>query len=475
MWLRPYLSVPSVVVSLLWENPFEFFLKVQQRFGIRLRKASGNGAFAPSSSIKEPRNYKLPGQIQSSLPSSKDERTAVLYFANNSTPYTQSGYTVRTHGMLSAYSKENSRKVICVTRLGYPVVVGRIPKSRVERIDGVIYRRLIPRVFFPSSRLRIQAEIRELTGIAESEHVGVIHTTTDFRNAYVASQVAKRLSIPWVYEVRGERENTWLSQFEAAERKAAAASGYYNYAHEKEKEAVGKAGRAIFLSEVAKEFAVSNGIYPRLAWVIPNSLPEGGKAAESHDSAQKLVSSLLDNNKKYIGTVSSLVHYEGLTIVIRALPYLPVEVNALFVGDGIERRRLEALARSLGVHDRVVFAGKQPTESIGEWYRALDVFVVPRISSLVTARVTPIKPLEAMRVGIPVLASDLPALHEVTGEFAVYFVPEQLEDFVRKIKMILDGNVEIDQERVDQWLRTRTWEHNVKKLEALYSELTGGK
>ena len=475
MWLRPYFSLPSTIVSLLWENPVEFCLKVQQRFGIRLWETSRKETSVPSWSTKEPRNYELPGQIHRSMRSSEDERKAVLYFANNSMPYTQSGYTVRTHGMLRAYNKTNSRKIICVTRLGYPVVVGRIPRSQEDVLSGVTYRRIIPRFFFPSSRLRAREEIRELTKIAESEQVGVIHTTTDFRNAYVASQVAKRLSIPWVYEVRGERENTWLSQFEAAERKAAAASGYYNYAHEKEMEAVGKAGSAIFLSEVAKEYAVSNGIDPRLAWVIPNSLPEGGKATEGHDSAQKLVSSLLDNNKIYIGTVSSLVHYEGLSIVIRALPYLPVEVNALFVGDGTERRRLEALARSLGVHDRVVFAGKQPTESIGEWYRALDVFVVPRISSLVTARVTPIKPLEAMRVGIPVLASDLPALHEVTGEFAVYFAPEQLEDFVRKIKMILDGNVEIDQERVDQWLRTRTWEYNVKKLEALYSELTGGK
>lgn len=475
MWFRPYLSLPSTVISLMWEDPTEFFLKVQQRFGIQLRGLCGIGTSAPSRNIEGPRNYKLPGDIHWSARRSKNGHTSVLYFANNSTPYTQSGYTVRTHGMLRAFSETSSRRMICVTRLGYPVVVGHIPKSREDIIDGVTYRRIVPRLFFPSSRLRARAEIRELTRIAKAEQVGVIHTTTDYKNAYIASQVAKRLSIPWVYEVRGERENTWLSQFEAEERKEAAASGYYTYANAKEKEAVRKAGGAVFLSEVAKADAVSKGTDPRKAWVIPNSLSGRGTTIQGYDSAEKLVSSLVDKRKKYIGTVSSLVHYEGLTIVIRALPYLPVEVNALFVGDGIERRRLEALARSLGVHDRVVFAGKQPTESIGEWYRALDVFVVPRISSLVTARVTPIKPLEAMRVGIPVLASDLPALHEVTGEFAVYFVPEQLEDFVRKIKMILDGNVEIDQERVDQWLRTRTWEYNVKKLEALYSELTGGK
>ncbi len=475
MWLRPYLSLPSTVMSLMWENPREFFLKVQHRFGIHLGGIGGNGTSAPSRNIECPRNYKLPGDIHWSARRSNNGFTSVLYFANNSTPYTQSGYTVRTHGMLRAFSETSSRKIICVTRLGYPVVVGHIPKSREDIIDGVTYRRIVPRLFLPSSRLRAREEIRELTRIAKTEQVGVIHTTTDYKNAYIASQVAKRLSIPWVYEVRGERENTWLSQFEAEERKEAAASGYYTYAHAKEKEAVRKAGRAVFLSEVAKSDAASKGTDPRLAWVIPNSLSGRGTAVEGHDSAEKLVSSLVDKRKKYIGTVSSLVHYEGLSIVIRALPFLPGDVNALFVGDGLERGRLEELARSMGVRDRVVFAGKQPTESIGEWYRALDVFVVPRISSLVTARVTPIKSLEAMRVGIPVLASDLPALHEVTGELAVYFEPEQLEDFVRKIKMILDGHFEINQKRVDQWLRTRTWENNVKKLEAMYAELTGDK
>ena len=475
MWLRPYLSLPSIVISLTWEDPREFFLKIQQRFGIRIRGLSGNGTSASVRNIEGPCNYKLPGDIQWSTRNCNNGRTSVLYFANNSMPYTQSGYTVRTHGMLRAYSETSSRKIICVTRLGYPVVVGRIPKSREDIIDGVIYRRIIPRLFMPSRRLRAREEIRQLTRIAKAEQVGVIHTTTDYRNAYIASHVAKRLSIPWIYEVRGERENTWLSQFEAAETNQAAASRYYSYAHEKEFEAMKKAARVIFLSEVAKADAVSNGLKPVHACVIPNSLPGRSSAAEVHNSAQILVSSLVDKNKKYIGTVSSLVHYEGLSIVVQALPFLPGDVNALFVGDGIERSRLEALARSLGVCDRVVFAGKQPTESISEWYRALDVFVVPRISSLVTARVTPIKTLEAMRIGIPVLASDLPALHEVTGELAVYFEPGQLEDFVRKIKMLLDGNVEVNQKRVDRWLRTRSWEHNVKNLEAMYTELTGEK
>ena len=162
MWLRPYLSLPSIVISLTWEDPREFFLKIQQRFGVRIRRLSGNGTSASVRNIEGPRNYRLPGDIQWSTRNCNNGRTSVLYFANNSMPYTQSGYTVRTHGMLRAFSETSSRKIICVTRLGYPVVVGRIPKSREDIIDGVIYRRIIPRLFMPSRRLRAREEFRQV-------------------------------------------------------------------------------------------------------------------------------------------------------------------------------------------------------------------------------------------------------------------------------------------------------------------------
>src|SRR5699024_10178632 len=53
-------------------------------------------------------------------------------------------------------------------------------------------------------------------------------------------------------------------------------------------------------------------------------------------------------------------------------------------------------------------------------HQALDIFVVPRVSTQVTRIVTPMKSVEASASGKPVIASDLPALaelvnHEKTG------------------------------------------------------------
>ena len=43
----------------------------------------------------------------------------------------------------------------------------------------------------------------------------------------------------------------------------------------------------------------------------------------------------------------------------------------------------------------------------------IDTFVVPRIAERAATYVTPLKPFEAMAMGLPVVVSDLPALTEI--------------------------------------------------------------
>ena len=56
----------------------------------------------------------------------------------------------------------------------------------------------------------------------------------------------------------------------------------------------------------------------------------------------------------------------------------------------------------------------------------MDVFVVPRRATAVTTFVPPLKPVEAMAVGLPLLVSDLPPLVEITqqGRFGDVATPQ---------------------------------------------------
>jgi D-inositol-3-phosphate glycosyltransferase len=117
-----------------------------------------------------------------------------------------------------------------------------------------------------------------------------------------------------------------------------------------------------------------------------------------------------------VGTVSSLVGYEGQDTILRTVALLRrrgVDVTALIVGDGVARPHLMRLARELGVEDHAIFPGRVPPDQASLHMAALDAFLVPRRADRVTRLVTPLKPVEAMAIGRPVIASDLPALAEV--------------------------------------------------------------
>lgn len=71
----------------------------------------------------------------------------------------------------------------------------------------------------------------------------------------------------------------------------------------------------------------------------------------------------------------------------------------VLVGDGTERARLEALARELGVHQRVRFTGAIPYCEMPSIYAACDLFTICS-----TTEVKPLVVLEALASGLPSLA-----------------------------------------------------------------------
>ena len=87
----------------------------------------------------------------------------------------------------------------------------------------------------------------------------------------------------------------------------------------------------------------------------------------------------------------------------------------LLIGDGPERSRVEALARQLGLGNRVVFVGKML--SFVELLQASDVFLMPSESESFG-----LAALEALSCGVPVVASDVGGIPEVVPEGEVGFL-----------------------------------------------------
>ena len=101
--------------------------------------------------------------------------------------------------------------VLAVTRLGYPVQVGKLSAHSSDVVDGIRYRRLLPARLAATLDARLQQQAEELLSVALEFRPSVLHTTTHFVNGMVVRAVAEALDIPWVYEVRGQLADTWAS------------------------------------------------------------------------------------------------------------------------------------------------------------------------------------------------------------------------------------------------------------------------
>lgn len=365
-----------------------------------------------------------------SLPAAENPaHVDVLHFLNNSAPYTQSGYTVRTARLLEAQAAAGL-KVAAATRIGYPVITGswRVPDSSI--VGGIEYHRLLPTSLerMPADRLTQQASM--LQDLARRLAPRVLHTTTDFRNAVVVEAVARSLGIPWVYEMRGQLEKSWVARHVLERQDAVVNSPRYRAWRDAETEMARRADAVLVLSHTQLEDMRERGIQPEKMAILPNAfdMPEGITLRSREEARAELG---LPGKRLWVGSVSAVVDYEGFETLIRAVAKRRSEgddVGAMIVGDGVSLPGLRELARHLGISDHVVLPGRVPVEESHLWYQALDAFAVPRKDTPVCRSVTPIKPLEAMALGTPVLVSDLPALREIIGEGAGFAVaPEDAE------------------------------------------------
>ena len=480
-WL---LRVAGTLVTATWSMARAQPLNLLAKVGERLRQTGSSSLQAAAKLLPDygdalrtgptasrtSAEFALP--IISSAPIPEGEEVRPLFLFTNSLPFTQSGYTLRSHSTLTALAAQGV-PVDAVTRLGYPVVVGRMPGLPSQQVDGIEYGRMLP-VLMPASFPRqVELAAETLASVAAETGATVIHTTSDYRNALVASRAAARAGLPWVYEVRGEPERTWLSRFAGADRDAAETSRYYREARRLEASAAASAAAVVVLSEVSKHEFIARGVSGEAIHVIPNAIADEdlewarSKATDSADARRSLG---LPAEGYWIGAITSVVEYEGLDSAIAALALTPEDIRLLIVGDGAALPDLQRQAQEAGLSERVHFVGRQPSADIMTWYSALDLFLLPRIDSHVTRTVTPLKALQAMACDAPVLASDLPALREVTGGLARYVVPGDAEALAAEILRAREQGELDDATRTQysQFLENRTWSVNARRLQDIY-------
>ena len=153
-------------------------------------------------------------------------------------------------------------------------------------------------------------------------------------------------------------------------------------------------------------------------------------------------------------SASRLSCKNGIDLLIRSIEKLPQNVKVLLAGDGEERGALEALARELGVTDRVTFLGNQTHERLSSLLQASDVFVRPSRSEGLGNSF-----LEAMAAGIPVIGTPVGGIPDFLkeGDTGWLAPAEDVEGLARTIERLLQTPKEVREgivRRAEELVRT---------------------
>jgi glycosyltransferase involved in cell wall biosynthesis len=117
-------------------------------------------------------------------------------------------------------------------------------------------------------------------------------------------------------------------------------------------------------------------------------------------------------------TVARLVEKKGVDTLLLALAEAEQECGLAWTldiaGEGVERPLLEALASRLGCSNRVTFHGMIDNDRVRQLMSEAQVLVLPcRTNRLGDRDGIPVVLVEAMAMGLPVVAGDLPTIREL--------------------------------------------------------------
>lgn len=423
----------------------------------------------------EPGSLKLGTPVSKAPAPAPSRNTKILHIVTDALPSTSAGYTIRTQEIAVAQRFAGMDPHVS-TRIGFPVTAGAIDGRSTVTVDGVPYHRLLPWIMPGRMDRLYQAHLKHAARLTERLGPAVLHAASNYANAVIALALRDATGLPVVYEVRGFWEDTWLSRHAAnGDLKL---SDRYARTRALETHCMTEANLVVTLGEAMREEIVQRGVPADNVIIVPNGVSEEFLRPLPNGAALR-ASLGIQPDEHVVGLVSSLVAHEGIGTLLEAVKILNdrgVKARALIVGDGPERTALQRQAAGLGLD--AIFTGRVPSAKVRDYHAVLDVFVVPRTPDRVCQLVTPLKPVEAMASGLPVVVSDVRALAEIvhdreTGLLSPPLDAGELADRLQQLLATPDLRAKLGANARHWVARDRTWAHNAARYREIYNSLRG--
>lgn len=140
----------------------------------------------------------------------------------------------------------------------------------------------------------------------------------------------------------------------------------------------------------------------------------------------------------HIGYAGGLLVEKGVDLLLQACAGLTGSWQLSLAGEGTELLRLQALATTLGIADRVHWLGRIDSEGMADFYRSLDLFVLPSRTRPNWKEQFGRVLIEAMATAVCVVGSDSGEIPHVIGEAGVIFPEGDVTALRQQLQQLID-------------------------------------
>lgn len=254
-----------------------------------------------------------------------------------------------------------------------------------------------------------------------------------------------------IHDVSHERHPEWFSK------------NYYRFYHFVMPRTGKKAHAILTVSEFSKREIVDTlGFDPHKIHVIHSNVPFHTKPTE-----EEILNHKIDPHvEKYILAVSSMDPRKNFVRLVEAFNTLDDKSIKLYI-IGMSFKAFNAPDLQNLDCSNVHLPGYIPDQALQKIYQNAQLSIYP---SLYEGFGLP--PLESMTYGCPVICSDIPALHEVSGDAALYVNPYDIKDMADKMTELMVNKElkhELQLKGLEQ-VKKYSWDSSAKQVYELVKQ-----
>jgi glycosyltransferase involved in cell wall biosynthesis len=282
-------------------------------------------------------------------------------------------------------------------------------------------------------------------------------------NTYLASRLAKKYRIPFVYY--------WIDVLDTL----IPVKSFQFLGRYLEKLTIRNSSMVITINKRLAEFVTKLGVNKEKAHVIGAGI-DLTRFNPELDGYEIRKTYGIKKDDIVLFFMGWLYHFAGLKEVALELAKSnkrKPKIKLLILGDGDAFDDLQKIKETYNLNGTMILINKQPYEKIPEFIAAADICLLPAYpDEKIMQDIVPIKMYEYMAMGKPVIATKLPGVMKEFGDGNGIIYVDKTGDVLNKaIELIENGTPKVYGSKAREFVEKYSWDNITDKFERLLKEI----